>query len=114
MGGNGNLCSSLEATIVVRGIIVFSPFIDEAKANEAIGFGAHQLKSIDQLADQAGRFYLVINTVNKPLNWYAVMVSLAPRGKLQQLCAVLDPIHLNAFNLIMARRCAIPFCTRYA
>ena len=175
LGGTGNLCSSLEATIVGRsggfashvtakqdwtiplpegmdpadsgplfcaGITVFSPFIDEAisptahvavigigglghlalqfarawgcevtaittnlaKAHEAKSFGAHQVKSIDQLSDQAGRFDLVINTVNKPLNWSAVMASLAPRGKLHQLGAVLDPINLNAFDLIMARR----------
>ena len=175
LGGTGNLCASLEATIVGRqggfashvtahqdwaiplpegmdpaaagplfcgGITVFAPLIDEvvsptahvavigigglghmalqfgrawgcevtaittnlSKAEEAKRFGAHQVQALESLPDLAGRFDLVINTVNHALDWSAVMASLAPRGRLHQLGAVLDPIQIGAFDLIMARR----------
>ena len=175
LGGTGNLCASLEATIVGRqggfashvtahqdwaiplpegidpgvagplfcaGITVFSPLIDEAvsptahvavigigglghialqfarawgcevtaittnlsKTEEAKRFGAHQVESIDQLSNLAGKFDLIINTVNHSLDWAAVMASLAPLGRLHQLGAVIEPIQVGAFDLIMARR----------
>jgi uncharacterized zinc-type alcohol dehydrogenase-like protein len=175
LGGTGNLCASLEATIVGRqggfashvtarqdwtialpegmdpaaagplfcgGITVFAPLIDEAvsptahvavigigglghmalqfarawgcevtaltthlnKAEEAKRFGAHQVKTLAELPELAGHFDLVINTVNHPLDWGAVFGSLAPRGRLHQLGAVLEPMQVNAFDLIMARR----------
>ena len=175
LGGTGNLCSSLEATIVGRqggfashvtarqdwaiplpqgmdpavagplfcgGITVFAPLIDEAvsptarvavigigglghlalqfarawgcevtalttnlaKAEEARGFGAHHVHALGSLSDLAGRFDLVINTVNHALPWAEVMGSLAPRGRLHQLGAVLEPIQVGAFDLIAARR----------
>lgn len=175
LGGTGNLCPSLEATIVGRqggfashvtarqdwtiplpdgmdpaaagplfcgGITVFAPLLDEAvsptahvavigigglghmalqfarawgcevtalttnlsKAEEARGFGAHQVEALEQLGNLGGRFDLVINTVNHALPWGDVMASLAPRGRLHQLGAVLDPIQVGAFDLIAARR----------
>jgi uncharacterized zinc-type alcohol dehydrogenase-like protein len=175
LGGTGNLCPSLEATIVGRqggfsshvtarqdwaiplpdgmdpaaagplfcgGITVFAPLVDEAvsptahvavigigglghmalqfakawgcevtalttnlsKAEEARRFGAHHVEALKQLGNLPGRFDLVINTVNHALPWGEVMASLAPRGRLHQLGAVLDPIQVSAFDLIMARR----------
>ncbi|MBV2351239.1 NAD(P)-dependent alcohol dehydrogenase [Synechococcus sp. HK05] len=175
LGGTGNLCGSLEATIVGRqggfashvtarqdwaiplpegmdpaaagplfcgGITVFAPLIDEAvsptahvavigigglghmalqfarawgcevtalttnlsKAEEAKRFGAHHVQLLERLPDLAGRFDLVINTVNPALDWGAVMGALAPRGRLHQLGVVLDPIQVNANDLITARR----------
>jgi uncharacterized zinc-type alcohol dehydrogenase-like protein len=175
LGGTGNLCPSLEATIVGRqggfashvtarqdwaiplpegmdpaaagplfcgGITVFAPLIDEAvsptahvavigigglghmalqfarawgcevtalttnlsKAEQAKRFGAHHVQLLESLPDLAGRFDLVINTVNPALDWGAVMGALAPRGRLHQLGAVLEPIQVGAFDLITARR----------
>ena len=175
LGGDANLCPSLEATIVGRqggfashvtarqdwtiplpegmsaadagplfcgGITVFAPLIDEAvsptahvavvgigglghmalqfarawgchvtalttnlgKAEEARRFGAHDVHCLDQLPTLAGRFDLVINTVNHPLDWPAVMASLGPRGRLHQLGAVLEPMQIAAFDLIAQRR----------
>jgi len=75
-----------------------------AKAEEARGFGAHHVQALDQLGELPGRFDLVINTVNQALPWADVMASLAPRGRLHQLGAALDPIQVGAFDLIMARR----------
>jgi uncharacterized zinc-type alcohol dehydrogenase-like protein len=75
-----------------------------SKAEEARRFGAHHVEALDQLGTLAGRFDLVINTVNHALQWGDVMASLAPRGRLHQLGAVLEPIQVGAFDLIMGRR----------
>jgi len=75
-----------------------------AKAEEARRLGAHQVVSVADLASQAGRFDLIINTVNQPLDWPAVVAALAPLGRLHLLGAVLEPIPINAFDLIMTRR----------
>lgn len=56
------------------------------------------------LAGRAGRFDLIINTVNQPLNWGVVIGALARRGRLHLLGAVLEPLSVNAFDLIMTRR----------
>jgi uncharacterized zinc-type alcohol dehydrogenase-like protein len=75
-----------------------------AKAEEARSFGAHAVQALDQLPELAGRFDLIINTVNHPLDWSAVMAALAPRGRLHQLGAVLEPMQIAAFDLIATRR----------
>jgi uncharacterized zinc-type alcohol dehydrogenase-like protein len=75
-----------------------------SKAEEAKRFGAHQVQLLESLPDLAGRFDLVINTVNADLDWGAVMASLAPRGRLHQLGVVLNPIQVDANDLITARR----------
>ena len=62
------------------------------------------MEALEQLGNLGGRFDLVIKTVNHALPWGDVMASLAPRGRLHQLGAVLDPIQVGAFDLIAARR----------
>ncbi|MFN7820258.1 MAG: NAD(P)-dependent alcohol dehydrogenase [Cyanobacteriota bacterium] len=75
-----------------------------AKAEEARRLGAHDVVPLADLAAQAGRFDLIINTVNKPLEWPAVIGALAPLGRLHLLGAVLEPLPVSAFDLIMTRR----------
>lgn len=75
-----------------------------AKAEEAKRLGAHDVVTLGNLPAQAGRFDLIINTVNQPLDWPAVVAALAPLGRLHLLGAVLEPIPLNAFDLIVSRR----------
>jgi len=175
LGGTGNLCGSLESTIIGRqggfashvtahqdwaiplpegldpsaagplfcgGITVFAPLIDEAvcptahvavigigglghlalqfarawgcevtalttspgKADEAMRFGAHQVHALDTLPDLAAQFDLVINTVNHPLDWGAVIGALAPRGRLHQLGVVRDSIQVRTPDLLLTRR----------
>ncbi len=77
---------------------------DSTKVQEAKGFGAHNVRLLEELRALAGSFDLVINTVNHSLDWSAVMGSLAPRGRLHQLGAVLEPIEVSAFDLISFRR----------
>lgn len=75
-----------------------------AKAAEAKRLGAHEVVALADLPSQAGRFDLIINTVNQPLDWPAVVAALAPLGRLHLLGALLEPIPVNAFDLIMTRR----------
>lgn len=79
----------------------------EAKADEARKMGAHRIvnsRDDDALAAEAGRFNLILSTVNVSLNWDAYINALAPKGKLHNVGAVLEPIPVGAFSLIMAQR----------
>ena len=75
-----------------------------AKADQARQLGAHEVVTLGDLASWAGRFDLIINTVNQPLDWGVVIGALAPLGRLHLLGAVLEPLSVNAFELIMTRR----------
>lgn len=75
-----------------------------AKAQEARRLGAHAVVPLAELASQAARFDLIINTANQPLDWPAVVGALAPMGRLHLLGAVLEPIPISAFDLIVTRR----------
>jgi alcohol/geraniol dehydrogenase (NADP+) len=73
------------------------------KRDEAMAFGAHRvIASNDPAAIKAltGSLDLIIVAVNVPLDWPALMATLAPRGRLHFVGAVLDPIALPAFALI--------------
>jgi uncharacterized zinc-type alcohol dehydrogenase-like protein len=75
-----------------------------AKAEEARQLGAHAVVSLADLADHGGRFDLIINTSNQPLDWGVVIGSLGRLGRLHLLGAVLEPLTVNAFDLIVTRR----------
>ncbi|MFM7235502.1 MAG: NAD(P)-dependent alcohol dehydrogenase [Cyanobium sp.] len=75
-----------------------------AKAEQARQLGAHEVVTLPDLASCAGRFDLIINTVNQPLNWGVVIGALARLGRLHLLGAVLEPLSVNAFDLIVTRR----------
>lgn len=75
----------------------------DSKADEARGFGAHRIvnsRDKDALKAEAGRYDLVLSTVNVPLKWSAYLTALAPRGRLHMVGAVLEPMEINAFALI--------------
>jgi uncharacterized zinc-type alcohol dehydrogenase-like protein len=80
----------------------------EAKREEALGLGAHAtLNSRDaaEITAAAGRFDLIISTVNVKLDWNLYLNTLAPRGRLHFVGAVPEPLDLNVFALIGAQRC---------
>jgi uncharacterized zinc-type alcohol dehydrogenase-like protein len=75
----------------------------ERKRDEALSLGADAVAdstSKDAWRAHAGRFDFVLVTVNAPLPWEAVLASLAPRGRLHVVGAVLEPIPVPAFALI--------------
>lgn len=79
----------------------------EAKRQEALTLGAHHtLNSRDEaeIAAAAGRFDFIISTVNVPLNWSLYLNTLKAKGRLHFVGAVLEPIALDAFSLIMGQR----------
>jgi len=79
----------------------------ESKFDEARGFGAHHVVSSRDSAainKLAGSFDLLISTVNVPLDWDAMVNSLAPNGRLHNVGAVLQPIPVSAFSLIAGQR----------
>ncbi|UNK48136.1 NAD(P)-dependent alcohol dehydrogenase [Lysobacter sp. S4-A87] len=78
-----------------------------AKADEAHGFGAHHVvASRDSAAINAvaGSLDLLLVTVNVPMDWDAMVGTLAPKGRMHVVGAVLEPIPVAAFSLIMKQR----------
>lgn len=78
-----------------------------AKADEARQLGAHDIinsRSDDEITAAAGAFDFIISTVNVPLNWDAYVNALAPKGRLHVVGAVLEPIPVGAFSLVMSQR----------
>ena len=51
-----------------------------------------------------GRFDLLVSTVNVKLDWDAMIGTLAPNGRLHVVGAVLEPIPVAAFSLILQQR----------
>ena len=79
----------------------------DAKRQEALELGAHHtINSRDAKAIEAaaGRFDLVLSTVNVKLDWNAYLGTLKPRGRLHMVGATLEPLDLSVFQLMMAQR----------
>ena len=77
------------------------------KAEEARRLGARRVVSSrdsEDIASIAGQLDLVIVTVNASLDWDAIISTLGPKGRLHIVGAVLEPIPVQAFSLIMAQR----------
>ncbi len=78
-----------------------------SKADEAHAFGAHHvISSRDSRAIRAaaGSLDLLLVTVNVALDWPALISTLAPRGRMHVVGAVLQPIPVSAFDLIIGER----------
>jgi uncharacterized zinc-type alcohol dehydrogenase-like protein len=79
----------------------------DSKADEARGFGAHRVinsRKADEIKKIAGGLDLLLITVNVPLDWPAMLATLRPKGRLHVVGAVLEPIPVNAFDIIMSQR----------
>lgn len=79
----------------------------QSKAGQARAFGAHRVVSSndsDAIGELAGTLDLIIDTVNVPLDWNALLGALAPGGKLHVVGAVLEPVPVPAFALISGQK----------
>ncbi len=79
----------------------------DSKSAEAKVLGANDvLNSRDSTAMEsaAGSFDFILSTVNVPLDWNAYLNLLAPDGRLHFVGAVLEPVAVPAFALIMGRK----------
>ena len=104
IGGLGHMAVKFAAAY---GCDVTAFTSSESKFDEAKGFGAtHVVSSKDSAAIKklAGSFDLLISTVNVKLDWDAIINMLAPNGRLHVVGAVLEPIPVAAFSLILQQR----------
>jgi uncharacterized zinc-type alcohol dehydrogenase-like protein len=77
------------------------------KAAEALGLGAHRVVSsrdTGEIAGIAGQLDLIIVTANATLDWDGLIAALGPKGRLHVVGAVLEPIPVQAFPLIMGQK----------
>jgi uncharacterized zinc-type alcohol dehydrogenase-like protein len=104
IGGLGHMAVKFAAAY---GCDVTAFTSSEGKFDEARGFGAHHVVSSRDTATikkLAGTFDLLIVTVNAPLDWDALIASLAPNGRLHFVGFVLEPIPVGIVSLIMGQR----------
>jgi uncharacterized zinc-type alcohol dehydrogenase-like protein len=77
------------------------------KAEEARRLGADFVvnsRSDDEMANLAGKFDLILNTVDVTLNWQAFVETLAPMGKLHTVGAVPEPLQVRPGSLIFGEK----------
>lgn len=78
-----------------------------AKAEEARGFGAHRIVSSRNSAEilkVANSLDFLLVTVNTPLDWTSLLKTLRPNGRMHVVGAVLEPLAIPAFELIMGQK----------
>ena len=104
IGGLGHMAVKLAAAY---GCDVTAFTASESKFEEAKGFGAnHAVSTKDSPAIKklGGSFDFLISTVNVKLDWDAIIGTLAPNGRLHVVGAVLQPIPVAVFSLILQQR----------
>jgi uncharacterized zinc-type alcohol dehydrogenase-like protein len=77
------------------------------KAEEARAFGADRVVSSRddaELEGIAGSLDMILVTVNVALNWDLYIQALRPKGRLHIVGAVLEPIPLSVFSLLMGQK----------
>lgn len=79
----------------------------EGKREEAMGLGATDTinsRDAEAIEGAAGRFDLILSTVNAKLDWNAYVGALAPRGRLHSVGAVMEPFDFQAFPFLAGDR----------
>ena len=79
----------------------------DGKEAEARRLGAHYVhntKKDGALKTIAGRLDLIISTINVPIDVPGLLDTLAPKGKLHVVGAILKPMEVPAFGLIMGQK----------
>ena len=77
------------------------------KESEAKSFGAHHFvssKDVKSLEAVADSFDFIISTVNSPLDWNSYLTALRPKGRLHFVGAVLEPLSIPVFSLLMGQK----------
>jgi uncharacterized zinc-type alcohol dehydrogenase-like protein len=104
IGGLGHMAVKFAAAY---GCEVTAFTSSESKFDEAKSFGATNVvcsKDSAAIKKLGASFDLLISTVNVKLDWDAMIGTLAPNGRLHDVGALLEPIPIPAFSLIMGQR----------
>jgi alcohol/geraniol dehydrogenase (NADP+) len=104
IGGLGHLALKFAAAY---GCDVTAFTSSEGKFDEAKGFGARHVVSSKDAAGirkLSGSLDPVISTVNVPLDWDAMIGTLAPNGRLHVVGLFAAPMPVPAFSLILQQR----------
>jgi alcohol/geraniol dehydrogenase (NADP+) len=76
----------------------------EAEARQLGAHFVHNTKRQDVLKPLAGNLDLIISTINAPLDVPGLLGTLAPKGRLHNVGAVLEPMQVPAFGLISGQK----------
>ncbi|HEY3900240.1 MAG TPA: NAD(P)-dependent alcohol dehydrogenase [Chthoniobacter sp.] len=79
----------------------------DSKEKEARQLGAHFVHNTKRdgvLQKLAGSLDLILSTINAPLDVPGLLGALAPNGRLHVVGAILDPMPVPAFGLIMGQK----------
>ena len=79
----------------------------DSKRVEALKLGAHRTlntRNPEELTKAAGSFDFILNTTNVGLDWNSYIAALKPKGRLHTVGAVLEPMALAAFPLIVGQK----------
>ena len=86
-------------------VIAFSS--NPAKKDDILKMGASKVinsRSAEELDSIAGKLSFILNTTNVTLDWNAYLSCLKPKGKFHTVGAVLEPMAIPAFSLIMGEK----------
>lgn len=104
IGGLGHLAVKFAAAY---GCEVTAFTSSESKFKEAQDFGAQKVVSSrdsSAIKKLEGAFDFILVTVNVPLDWPALISTLAPKGRLHFVGVVKEDIPVNIFPLLVAQR----------
>ena len=86
-------------------VIAFSS--NPNKKKSILNMGASQVidsTSPEELESINGKLNFIINTTNVSLDWNSYLTALAPKGRFHTVGAVLEPMAIPAFSLIMGEK----------
>ena len=89
------------------GCEVYAFTSSDSKREEAKKLGAHHVvnsRDKSQLEKIAGSLDFIICTANATMDWQAIIGTLGPKGRLHFVGAVLEPVPVGVFSLIVGQK----------
>jgi len=86
-------------------VIAFSS--NPNKKKEILNMGASQVINStvpEELESISGKLNFILNTTNVTLDWNSYLTALAPKGKFHTVGAVLEPMAIPAFSLMLGEK----------
>jgi uncharacterized zinc-type alcohol dehydrogenase-like protein len=86
-------------------VVAFSS--NPAKKDQILAMGAHKVVSSTDPAELEkimGSLDFILNTTNVTLDWNAYLLTLAPKGRLHNVGAVLEPMAIPAFTMLVGEK----------